>query len=142
MTPILTLTKDHATLYKNETGSIEYVGSTENQNAANYSVALRATGDVVKADMKSMQFDLITNKGVSIDVRYSDLASVRVIKGEKYFVYDTEEEIGDSRIVRIDGTIAGDDLDRSEDSAYEKGSFQLISNQAKKRGSWKEPNFR
>jgi len=132
MTPILTLTKDHATLYKNETGSIEYVGSTENQNAANYSVALRATGDVAKADMKSMQFDLITNKGVSIDVRYSDLASVRVIKGEKYFVYDTEEEIGDSRIVRIDGTIAGDDLDRSEDSAYEKGKFSVDIKPSKK----------
>lgn len=105
MTPTWTLTKQNATLLKNDAGKLEFVGTTENKNAATYSVVLRLTGDMKDAYLPGLELKFMTNEGETFTVYYRDLASIRMEKGAKYMVFDTEQEIGNSHVIRIDGNL-------------------------------------
>ncbi|PGK52262.1 hypothetical protein CN918_31215 [Priestia megaterium] len=118
ITPTWSLTKQTATLLENESGKIEFVGATEQKNAATYTVVLRATGELANASLSHMDIDFMTSEGKTFNINYMDLASIRMEHGSKYLVFDSEEEIADSHIVRLDGNFYDLNDDKHDENEF------------------------
>ena len=115
------------TLYKNEEGTVDYVGSNEGSESDKFKVLLRATGSLVDANINKGILRFITDDGTTFDIGTYNYDSVRMVDGDKYYVYDTDEDINGRKIVRIDGN-----LFENADSMYENETFSVDVKPSKK----------
>jgi len=125
--PSFKVHKSLTTLYKNEEGTVDYVGTNDSSENKNFNIVLRATGSLVDANINKGILRLIADDGTHFDIGTYNYSSVRMIDGDKYYVYDTDEEIGDRKIVRIDGN-----LFENSDSMYEDKKFSVDIKPSKK----------